>query len=323
MVSVVIPTFNRAHVLLRAMESVLSQTLADLELVVIDDGSTDETRQRVAAVADPRIRYFRFEHNRGIGAARSEGVHQARANLIAFLDSDDCWRRGKLEEVVAVFDRHPSVDLTFSDYEDVNHLRNTRTHGFEQAAQTLCGLKVAPLEPSWWVIEDGVPEGLAQGNFVGTTSVVTVRQTVFERAGNFRTDLSGPEDLEFLWRAAVKGMARFAYTTHVLVERNKDEDSITARKRAFAPQRMRALDACEQTARAAGRLDLLSHLRRARGRTCCDLIEACALEGRQAEALRAFRLSWRYGLSFDAVRYTAEALAGPRLVSLAKRLAAR
>jgi glycosyltransferase involved in cell wall biosynthesis len=305
------------------MESVLSQSLSDLELVVIDDGSTDETRRRVATVGDPRVRYFRFEHNRGIGAARSEGVHQARADLIAFLDSDDRWRQGKLEEVVGVFDRHPGVGLTFSDYDDLNHLRNARAHGFEQAAEALRNLRVAPLEPGWWTIEDGVPEGLARGNFVGTTSVVTVRRTVFEQAGNFRTDLSGPEDFEFLWRAAVKGGARFAYTTHVLVERNKDEDSITTRKRAFAPQRMRALDACEQTARAAGRQDLLSHLRRARARTCCDLIEACALEGHRAEALRTFRLSCRYGLSIDALRYAAQALAGPRLMSFARRVIPR
>jgi glycosyltransferase involved in cell wall biosynthesis len=322
-VSVVIPTFNRAHVLPRAIESVLSQTLNDLELVVVDDGSTDETRHRVTSVRDPRIRYFRFEHNRGIGAARTEGVHRSRAHLIAFLDSDDRWRQGKLEKVVEIFDRHPSVDLIFSDYENINSRRNTRHHGFERAAEVLRSLRVAPLEADWWMIEDGVPEGLARANFVGTASVVTVRRTVFDKAGNFRTDLSGPEDLEFLWRAAVKGGARFAYTTHVLVERHKDEDSITARKRAYAPQRMRALDACEQTARAAGRLDLLPHLRRARARTCSDLIEACALEGRRAEALRTFGLSCRYGLSFDAVRFATEALAGPRLVSLAKRIVPR
>ncbi len=321
--SVVIPTFNRAHVLPRAVESVLSQTFNNLELVVVDDGSTDETPHWVASVGDSRIRYYRLDHNRGIGAARSEGVCQSRGQLIAFLDSDDRWRRGKLEEVVQVFDRHPSVDLIFSDYEDINHIRDTRNHGFELAAAVLRSLTVAPLEAGWWMIEGGVPEGLAQGNFVGPASVVAVRRTVFAQSGNFRTDLSGPEDLEFWWRAAVKGGARFAYTTHVLVERNKDEDSITARKRAFAPQRMRALDACEETARTAGRLDLLPHLRRARAHTCCDLIEACALEGRRAEALKAFLLSCRYEPSFDAVRYAAQALAGPRLVSLARRMFSR
>jgi hypothetical protein len=83
---------------------------------------------------------------------------------------------------------------------------------------------------------------------------------------------------------------------------------------------MKALDACEETARTAGRMELLPHLRRARVQTCCDLIEACALEGRRAEALKAFQLSCRYELSFDAMRYAAQALAGPRLVSLARRI---
>jgi glycosyltransferase involved in cell wall biosynthesis len=321
-VSVVIPAFNRARLLPRAVESVLGQTLTDLELVVVDDGSTDDTPRGLAGIADKRVRCFRFERNRGIGAARREGVRQSRGRLVAFLDSDDRWAPGKLEQVVSLFDRHPEVDLVFSDYENINHIRNTKTRGFDQAAEVLRSLRVSPLEDAWWIIEEGVPEALARSNFLGTSSVVTVRRSLFDRAGDFRTDLSGTEDLEFWWRAAVKG-ARFAYTTHVLVERNKDEDSITAREVTFIPQRLKALDACEETARAAGRSDLLPHLRRARARTWCDLIEAWAVEGRRGAALRTFGLSWRDGLSFDAVRHAAAALAGPRVVSIAKRIIAR
>ena len=95
-VSVVIPTYNREHVLPRALASVLSQDFADLEVVIIDDGSRDETPARVAGIADPRVRYTRFDQNRGIGAARSAGVEASRGDLVAFLDSDDRWKPGKL-----------------------------------------------------------------------------------------------------------------------------------------------------------------------------------------------------------------------------------
>jgi glycosyltransferase involved in cell wall biosynthesis len=321
-VSVVIPTYNRQDVLPRALGSVLGQGYVDLEVVVIDDGSRDETSARVAEIGDPRIRYSRFDRNRGIGAARQAGVEASRGDLVAFLDSDDRWKPGKLEEVVRFFDRHPEVDLVFSDYENIDYVQGGTERGFEQATRLLGSLRTVPLEDGWRRIEDGVPETLLEGNFVGTASVVALRRKVFEKAGNFRADLSGPEDLEFWWRAAVLG-ARFAYTTRVMVERHKDRDGITSRKRAFAPQRMRALEACDETALRVGRPDLLEAVRRARLSTTCDLIEACAQEGLRLEALRAFRSSLRFGVSPDALKYLAVALAGPRLVSLARRLRTR
>jgi GT2 family glycosyltransferase len=316
------PTYNRAHVLLRALESALSQDFSDLEVVLIDDGSTDETPERVSSVVDPRVRYSRFERNRGIGVARREGVDRSRGDLIAFLDSDDRWTPGKLTEVVGVLDRHPEIDLAFSDYENVDRVRNSRDHGFRLVANALRTLSVVPLEAGWWRVERGVPEGLLRGNFVATPSVV-VRRRVFDQVGSFREDLGVSEDLEFWWRAAVKGNARFAYTTHVLLEVNVGEDSITERRRVFAPHRMKAMDACEDTARATGRLDLLPNLRRARADRCSDLIEACAQEGRRLDAWRTFWWGRQFGWSPDAVKYLVAALAGPRGVSLAKRFLGR
>lgn len=317
-VSVMIPTYNRAQVLPRALQSALSQSYDDFEVVVVDDGSIDDTRQVLAAIDDPRIRLAGFERNRGIGAARHEGVALARGRLIAFLDSDDCWKPGKLAKVVAAFDRHPELDLVFSDYENIDHVRSTSERGFDEAAELLRRLVATPLEGSWWRIEAGAAEAFLHGNFVGTTSVVAARRALFQRVGNFRQDLSGPEDFEFLWRATVLG-ARFAYTSEALVERHKDSSSITTRKRAFVPQRLRALDACEAAARAAGRLDLLPGLRSARARTCCDLIEACALEGRRLDAWRSFWAARRFGWSPAEVRYLVEATAGPGVVSLLRR----
>ena len=100
-VSVVIPTYNRASVLGRAITSVLNQTFHDLECIIVDDGSTDQTTQVVAGFEDPRLRLLRLPVNRGVGHARNVGIQSARGELIAFLDSDDEWLSQKLERQAA------------------------------------------------------------------------------------------------------------------------------------------------------------------------------------------------------------------------------
>lgn len=95
-VSVIIPTYNRKAVLMRAVESALSQTLSDIEVLIADDGSTDRTEELFAACKDPRVQYHVLPH-RGACAARNAGLALARGQYIAFLDSDDVWMPNKLE----------------------------------------------------------------------------------------------------------------------------------------------------------------------------------------------------------------------------------
>ena len=101
LVSVVLPTFNRSRTLARAMRSVLGQGYSNLELIVVDDGSTDDTAGLVASFSDPRIRYEKLERNQGASAARNRGLELARGEFIAFQDSDDEWLADKLERQVA------------------------------------------------------------------------------------------------------------------------------------------------------------------------------------------------------------------------------
>lgn len=96
LVSVILPTYNRAALIEPAIRSVLDQTFADLELWVIDDGSTDDTHAVVHAIADERLRYHRLDRNRGQAVARNEGLRRARGEYLAFQDSDDRWTAGKL-----------------------------------------------------------------------------------------------------------------------------------------------------------------------------------------------------------------------------------
>ena len=102
-VSVVIPVFNRPAAVRRAIESVLAQTCQDFEIIVVDDGSTDETPAVVAGLADPRMTLIQHEGNRGGSAARNTGLRAASAEYVAFLDSDDEWLPRKLERQLEVF----------------------------------------------------------------------------------------------------------------------------------------------------------------------------------------------------------------------------
>ncbi|NJN86713.1 MAG: glycosyltransferase family 2 protein [Leptolyngbyaceae cyanobacterium SL_7_1] len=95
-VSVIIPTYNRADLLSRAIDSVLNQTLTNLELIIVDDGSTDNTAEVVNSFNDSRIRYIPLGKNCGGGYARNHGIHLATGEFIAFLDSDDVWLPEKL-----------------------------------------------------------------------------------------------------------------------------------------------------------------------------------------------------------------------------------
>ncbi len=109
-VSVILPTYNRAHSLPGAMRSVLDQSFQDLELIVVDDASTDNIAEIVSEFGDPRIRYCRLEQNEGAAAARNAGLAKACGRYIAFQDSDDIWLPGKLAKQVQLLEsQSPNV----------------------------------------------------------------------------------------------------------------------------------------------------------------------------------------------------------------------
>jgi glycosyltransferase involved in cell wall biosynthesis len=112
-VSVIIPTYNRAHVLGEAIESVLSQTYDDLELIVVDDGSQDGTRDVVASYSS-RLTYL-YQENRGVSAARNRGIEQARGSYLSFLDSDDLWLKEKLYLQMECMKEHPEILICYTD----------------------------------------------------------------------------------------------------------------------------------------------------------------------------------------------------------------
>ncbi len=111
--SVIIATYNRAYVLWRAIQSVLAQTYPFFEVLVVDDGSEDETEKLVQQFTDPRLYYFRLPQNQGASAARNFGLKKAKADLVAYLDSDNVWYNDFLETMDKAFSKHKDKVLIF------------------------------------------------------------------------------------------------------------------------------------------------------------------------------------------------------------------
>lgn len=179
-VSVIIPTYNRAHLVGRAIQSGLNQTYQDFEIIVVDDGSTDNTEEVVKSFNDPRIRYIMHEKNRGGSAARNTGVRAARGKYIAFLDSDDEWLPHKLWKQVEAFENLPA------DF----GLIYTRVCYKNPEGRVTYG----PLPRAYGFV---FPQ-LLKGNVIGTCSSVIVKQKVFSKVGLFDEHLPARQDLD-MW----------------------------------------------------------------------------------------------------------------------------
>lgn len=122
LVSVIIPTYNRAHVLSRAVDSVLAQTFLDWELLIIDDGSTDNTQKIIKSkyIHHNQIHYY-YQANQGVSSARNTGIHHAKGLWIALLDSDDKWLPNKLTEQLSFIQRNPNYKLCHTDEIWIRH----------------------------------------------------------------------------------------------------------------------------------------------------------------------------------------------------------
>lgn len=128
-VSVILCTFNRAHLVPRAIASVIRQTHQPLELIVVDDGSSDNTKEAVKGFSDPRISYIRHEHNQGLPASRNTGIRAAKGKFIAFIDDDDEWVPDKLAKQLQAIGSREAVlcGAIGSNGEHIVHRRLTIT----------------------------------------------------------------------------------------------------------------------------------------------------------------------------------------------------
>ncbi len=115
LVSIIMPTYNRAGYILETIQSIISQSYAQWELLVIDDGSTDNTEELVQSVQDARIQYYKFPRTGITGKLKNFGIREARGELLAFMDSDDLWPVDKLEKQVNALLQHPEARFSFTN----------------------------------------------------------------------------------------------------------------------------------------------------------------------------------------------------------------
>jgi glycosyltransferase involved in cell wall biosynthesis len=185
-VTVVMPTHNRARLLRRAIRSVLAQTYRDFDLVVVDDASTDDTPDVVAAFTDPRLRYIRLPQNRRAAAARNVGIASSSSRYVAFHDDDDQWLLPKLERQVAALAAAP-----------------------DDVGLCLCGhVRISPTGAAYlggpdWQQKLDFRRGMSSSFALIATPGWLVRRSILERHGVFDERIRSWDDWELglrLWR---------------------------------------------------------------------------------------------------------------------------
>jgi glycosyltransferase involved in cell wall biosynthesis len=189
--SVVIPTWNRAHLVGESVESALGQEGGDLEVIVVDDGSTDGTAEVIERRFGKSVKLLRMTTRSGVGAARNEGVCHATGDLLAFLDSDDLWLPGKLKAELDVLERFPDAEAIISDSRFIVDGQFIGTSRFaENGALAATGGRAQWVDDSPWLWT--IPK-----NGISTCGITLCRRAVTKLGQPlFATDLDWCEDWE-------------------------------------------------------------------------------------------------------------------------------
>jgi len=208
-VSVIIPTKNRESFLQRALRSALLQTYTDFEILVVDDGSSDGTREAVAGFDSPRIRYF-YRPSGHAGAARNFAFTCMRGRVAAFLDSDDLWDPRHLETAVDALSKAPAAGMAVTNFRLI-----------DSAGETLNGRYV----PASYEYQGSFVSDFLSGKLPVATSGVLVRRETLRDAGRFDERYRTGEDFDLWLRAGLA--APVLYLRDPLVSYRTHSDSVT------------------------------------------------------------------------------------------------
>jgi glycosyltransferase involved in cell wall biosynthesis len=184
-VSVVIPTYNSGRLVTQAVESVLAQTCPPAEIIVVDDGSTDDTRAQLARFGD-RVRYV-YQTNQGVSMARNNGIRTATQEFVAFLDADDVWHPLKLQLQMPLFAGPANWPMVASSQFDWPAAEFPEIDPHQPPP-------VRAMDWAYLVVKNDLP-----------TSTIVVRRSVLDRVGPFDPSLQGPEDRDLFLRVAEIG----------------------------------------------------------------------------------------------------------------------
>ncbi len=203
MISVIIPSFNRGYILTEAIDSVLAQTYQNFEIIVVDDGSTDNTREILTPYKD-RIRYF-YQENQGVAAARNKGIEEAKGEFIAFLDSDDLWLPEKLEKQKELFDNCPELGLVYTRFWRI-----------------YASPKKDKLEPKDKYLKKGYIYPHVLFTYLIWAGSVMSRKSCFSKVGKFNTALPLVQDRDMWLRIAREFKISFVNDPLVINRIQKD-----------------------------------------------------------------------------------------------------
>ena len=192
LVSTIIPFFNREEYLAEAIESVLSQTYSTIEIIIVDDGSTDSSAQIAKRYSSPSIHYV-YQENKGIGAARNKGIELAQGDYFAFLDSDDLWMEYKTSLQVGIFQSRPNINMVFGHIKQFYSPEKSKTTTTNESQKDL----VSP-------------------GYVSTTMLI--EREAFFKVGFFSTEWRIGEFIDWYARAQEKGLRAYMLT-EVLTKR--------------------------------------------------------------------------------------------------------
>jgi|KBSMisStaDraftv2_1062788.scaffolds.fasta_scaffold278711_2 Glycosyltransferases involved in cell wall biogenesis len=241
-VTVVLPTYNRAAFLPAAFDSIRNQTLSDWSVVVVDDGSTDDTRatvQQFANVLGDRIHYV-YQANRGAYAARNRGLDDARGTYVAFFDSDDLWLPHHLERCVTALQSNPDVDWVFGACRQVDHATgrtiDPNTFLIDGRPRPFVNLKSRQSGGLRIIIDpDVLACQILHGLYCGLQNSV-MKRSLFDR-DRFNPESKVIDDQFFVTRALVAG-ARFGYfmEPHVIYRVHDDNSSGSATVQSLQKQ---------------------------------------------------------------------------------------
>lgn len=218
-VSVVIPVYNGEETIKQTIESVLSQTFSDFELIVINDGSTDATVNVVSTFQDPRIKVFSYP-NAGLSASRNRGISLASGNYISFIDADDLWTADKLEAQVSALQENPQAALAYSwtDYIDESGQFFRQGPHFNFSGDVFAKLLLS--------------------DFVGNGSNPLIRKQAFSEVGGFDESLNAAEDWDMWLRLAARYEFVAVPFTQILYRQSPTSMSANPRKMEVASLRV-------------------------------------------------------------------------------------
>lgn len=211
LVSIVIPVHNSASWIRETLDNVLSQSYPCCEIIIVDDGSTDDTKQLIDAYYDVRVKYV-YQENAGPARARNYGIKKAKGEYIQFLDSDDFLNPEKIARQMEVFSESPECDVVYCDF------------AFTTAG-TNVGIENSPIANKDKYGTEKVFEALLDGNFIVIHSPLT-RTEVIRSCGAFDESLSSDEDYDLWLKIAAKGH-RFCFVPEVLAFYRKRSNSVS------------------------------------------------------------------------------------------------